>query len=134
MAQEETCFQRTGPPYSDRPFHDMLRSSAKRPLFRQQYSPRSAEAGFFPTCFELSRYVLSTSLRFVPPCWASLPYTPRVPPERSTPRLDRIVASLLRDLKRESHRTMPRTAEHRTVPHEIAYLVRRKSEFRRFTF
>src|ERR1700730_16574241 len=119
MAQEETCSLRTGPRYSGHPFRDTLSSSAKRPLFRQRYSPRSAEAGLFSTCFELSRYVLSTSLRFVPLCWASLPYTPRVPLERSTPRLSKIVAFLLRDVKRESHRTMPRTAEHRTVPHEI---------------
>jgi hypothetical protein len=50
------------------------------------------------------------------------------------PKLRQVVASSLRNMKRKSHRAMPRTAEHRTVPNEISHFIRRESKFRGFTF
>src|ERR1700730_6748826 len=50
------------------------------------------------------------------------------------PRLGPVVASLLRNMKGESHRAVPRAAEHRAVPHEIAHFVGSKGKLRRLTF
>src|SRR5258708_38469895 len=102
MAPEETCYLQKERPYSGRPFHDRPRSSGKKPLFPRQGFPRSVEAGFVPTCCERTQYVLSTSLRRVPLCWANLPYIPQAPQEDRMPRLGQVVASSLHNMNRET--------------------------------
>src|SRR5271154_5505824 len=54
--------------------------------------------------------------------------------EKRMPRLERVAASSLCNVKRESHRAMSRATEHRAVPHEISRSVRREGKLSGFAF
>src|SRR3978361_1890803 len=103
MEPGETYYLRKAHPYSGRPFHGKLRNSVKKPLSPRQYFPKSLEAGFVPTCCEQTQHVLSTSLRPVPSCWANLPCILPTAQEGRMPRPGEVVASSLRNMKREGH-------------------------------